>query len=203
MSLADLAMEGFGPVPELMALPPPPLVGRDARMIVPVVGVALPGRASGPQTLWVPGVPRPKGSMKGWAAKKAGVFTGHVGMAPANPKSQSWEGVLATVAVATGLRIYPLPTPLELALTFYFVRPKSHYGSGKKASVLRPDAPRFPVQFKKNDIDKLVRCVLDGLDGVLYEDDAQIVTLGRTRRRWALPDRGPGVEIRIMEAEED
>jgi Holliday junction resolvase RusA-like endonuclease len=68
-------------------------------------------------------------------------------------------------------------TPLravDVTVTFMFRRPKSHYGSGRNASTLKPFAPRW--HSTKPDLDKLLRSTFDALttSGVIT-DDSRIV----------------------------
>lgn len=62
-----------------------------------------------------------------------------------------------------------LEGPLRLSATFYLPRPKGHFG--KRG--IRPSAPKYPTT--KPDCLKLGRAVEDGMIGVVYRDDAQIV----------------------------
>ena len=56
-----------------------------------------------------------------------------------------------------------LNLPVKADIEFVFPRPKSHYGSGKNADVLKPSAPKHCVSRGNGDIDKLSRSTLDGL----------------------------------------
>jgi Endodeoxyribonuclease RusA len=71
---------------------------------------------------------------------------------------------------------YLFEGPIRMTLHFYMPRPKSHYrnhqpGKGR----LKHNAPML-VQ-RKVDVDNLAKFVLDSLNGILYEDDHQIVSL--------------------------
>lgn len=63
--------------------------------------------------------------------------------------------------------------PVAVSFTFRRARPKAHYGSGRNADVLKPNAPRWPTTAP--DALKLARALEDALTGVAYVDDAQIV----------------------------
>lgn len=68
----------------------------------------------------------------------------------------------------------PLEGPVELSMTFSFVRPAKHFGTGSKALILREDAPLRPHVIP--DLDKLARSTCDALKtGLIYRDDAQVV----------------------------
>lgn len=66
----------------------------------------------------------------------------------------------------------PFFNPLKIAIQFNIEHPKSHL---KPNGELRKSAP---IQHaSKPDIDNLVKFVLDALNGHLYKDDSQIVSL--------------------------
>ena len=88
----------------------------------------------------------------------------------------------------------PLTGPLELAVTFYFPRPKSHYGTGKNADRLKDNAPTWCAT--KPDVDKLVRAIGDAITGIVCRDDSQIVRV----TAWKLYGT-PSAEITIRHAE--
>ena len=69
----------------------------------------------------------------------------------------------------------PVRGPVEVVAAFAFTRPKSHLTT---KGALRAGAPSHPG---KPDVDKLARALLDGLTGVLYVDDAQVVRLTVTK----------------------
>ena len=60
--------------------------------------------------------------------------------------------------------------------TFYFVRPKAHYGTGKNAGVLKDSAPATPITGSNEigDVDKLLRGVMDPLHGIAFRKDHQV-----------------------------
>jgi len=65
---------------------------------------------------------------------------------------------------------------LHVQLVFYCRRPKAHFISNKSGpGRLRLDAPAH-VQ-RRVDVDNLAKFVLDSLNGVLYADDQQVVSL--------------------------
>ncbi|MFI1767463.1 RusA family crossover junction endodeoxyribonuclease [Streptomyces sp. NPDC020800] len=64
----------------------------------------------------------------------------------------------------------PLNEPVRVDVVFTLRRPKSHYGTGRNAGVLKASAPEYPTG--KPDLDKLVRSTQDALKdaGVLHDD---------------------------------
>jgi Holliday junction resolvase RusA-like endonuclease len=67
--------------------------------------------------------------------------------------------------------------PLKLSVEFYFPYRQQDYGTGRNAGVLKPSAPKY-MEGRK-DIDNLLKPLKDGLKGVMYVDDKQIVEYGR------------------------
>ena len=70
----------------------------------------------------------------------------------------------------------PLAGAVVVDVVFTFARPKSHYGTGRNADVVKESAPEHHTQAP--DSDKLARLVLDGLEmaGVV-RNDAQVAPL--------------------------
>lgn len=85
----------------------------------------------------------------------------------------------------------PIDSPINMELTFYCGRPKNHYGTGSKATVLKPTAPHFNVS--RPDIDNLQKFVMDALNSVFYRDDSLICILSSAK----LYDDVPRIEIKI------
>jgi len=83
---------------------------------------------------------------------------------------------LVSLAASQARKEPPTRLPVGIGITFVFVRPKSHYTSKGE---LRAGAPSFPG---KPDVDKLCRAVLDALTGILYHDDAQVISLNASKR---------------------
>jgi len=115
----------------------------------------------------VNGLPVPQGSMK--------VIQGRVlhsqGSALAVWRSTiGWEAKLAKAT--------PHNYPVKITINFIMPRPKS---------VKRPYPSVAP------DLDKLVRGVLDGLTGIAYDDDSQVVEI-HARKVYG---GSPGAEIRL------
>ena len=92
-----------------------------------------------------------------------------------NKQVKPWSSQVADAALRA-LNTQPMwRGPVAVSLTFFFTRPKGHYGTGRNAHTLRDSAPGAIVT--KPDIDKLARCVLDALTGVAFHDDAQVTVL--------------------------
>jgi Holliday junction resolvase RusA-like endonuclease len=116
-------------------------------------------------TFTVYGTPIPKGSTKAFVPKgwKRAIITHD------NPRTKGWQQEILEAALVAIAGASPLDGPVALTLRFYLPKPKS--------------APRRVVDaVKKPDLDKLVRCVKDGLTRAgIYHDDSQVtlVTAGK------------------------
>lgn len=65
-----------------------------------------------------------------------------------------------------------------LSTTFVFARPKNHFRANGE---LKPNAPKHCTG-RIGDVSKLVRAVEDAMTGIVYNDDAQIISLIAHRR---------------------
>jgi len=148
---------------------------------------------------FVAGHAKPSGSKTGFPIYrgKAGhkEFTGHVAMADASKGAKDWKRTVAMEAKRRFPRYFL--GPLRVILVFALQRPKSHFGTGKNASVLKESAPRHHTQ--KPDVDKLSRAVLDACTGIVWKDDAQVCRKD-VFKAWAYPGVDePGVNITVEE----
>lgn len=126
--------------------------------------------------LWVPGNPAPKGSYRAVPTARG------TRLLPASPREKQWRALIVAAALAAGYRepAWGPDEPLTVEAVFHLPR-------GRTVKRLLPTVPP--------DVDKLARCLLDGLtDARLIGDDKQVVTLNATKC-YATPQRGPGVEI--------
>lgn len=110
-----------------------------------------------------------------------------------NKKSKGWQQLVKGVARAS----YDGPllqNGVYVAMKFFVLRPKGHFGTGRNAGKIKASSPCDPA--KKPDVLKLARGVEDALTGVIWRDDAQIVNeyLVKEFAEWE------GVVVRISEA---
>lgn len=118
-------------------------------------------------TITVLGLPAPQGSKR---------HVGHGIMVESSKRVRPWRSdVKAAAERAIGTDWTPIKGPVSLTATFFFLRPRSHYRTGRFADVLRDDAPVFATSRACGDIDKLLRSTLDALTaaGVIV-DDSQV-----------------------------
>ena len=88
------------------------------------------------------------------------------------PKSKAYKQMVAA-KVRSYMKINGIQTitgPLALHLTFYFKPPKSY--SKKRIEAIRKREELFT---KKPDLDNLAKSILDGMNGTVFVDDAQVV----------------------------
>lgn len=133
-------------------------------------------------TFFVPGVPQPGGSKKGFAVTTK---TGKTRIAVVEDAKHNapWR---AKVALAASQRVpAPLTGPLEVEFHFIMPRPRSHYGTGRRAEILKPSAPTGHTS--KPDTTKLIRSTEDALKGIAWLDDAQVVAQSASKLYGATP----------------
>ncbi len=98
--------------------------------------------------------------------------------------------------VAAAARAYykyePLDAAVHLELQFRMPRPKSHYRTGRNAHLLKSSAPLHHAV--KPDLTKLVRSTEDALTGIIWRDDAQVIS-GSYSKTYA--DETAGVAIKL------
>ena len=128
--------------------------------------------------LFVPGEPKPKGSMRAMVCGGKAIV-----LHPRNTKA--WQEAVRFQVCAQGA-IYVDEGPLSVSLEFVLPRPK---GAPKRMPRRRELAAKRP------DLDKLVRAILDALKGVVYRDDSQVVDLSASKR--VAFDERPGVHVRL------
>lgn len=149
------------------------------------------GQVGSPLVFVVYGIAAPAGSKTVGRTKTGSTF-----LRDSSKRSYPWR---RDVAQAAGLAMRGSPLldgPLALELRFYLPRPKGHFG----AKGLRPSAPAWPTV--KPDVTKLLRAVEDGMTGIVYRDDAQIV-VQRVSKCYGEPARcevaiGTGFYVRLL-----
>lgn len=145
----------------------------------------------------IEGKPVTQGSKKAWYDQK----TARVMMTEdRDVELTSWRREVSNAAkqgLYRGGINQPTTEPVAVSISFFFLRPINHYGSGKNSQTLKPGAPRYP-HGRIGDIDKLTRAILDSLtDARVWVDDAQVVSL-KASKRWANRWSGwPGAVIDV------
>ena len=99
---------------------------------------------------------------------------------PANHKVTVWRKKIA--ATLSQMKLTATDQPVFVHITFFIARPKAHFGTGGNEGRLRASAPKYPVTKSTGDIDNLVKAVLDEMNGVVFDDDAQVLHLIAVKR---------------------
>lgn len=131
----------------------------------------------------VPGAPRGKGSVR---ARKAGSFI-QTYMSKEDRAEMLAVGMIARVAMAGRL---PFTGPLELKLCAYTPIAKSWSKKQREAALA---GEIFPTS--KPDTSNIVKLCEDGMNAVVFTDDAQIVKL----TAWKIYSSDPRVVIEVSE----
>ena len=136
------------------------------------------------------GRPQPAGS------KRAFVVKGRAVVADDNKKSKPWQALVKAAAADALADGELLVGPLVLEVDFYLARPAGHYGSGRNAGTVKSGAPPYPIT--RPDTTKLVRALEDALTGLVWRDDAQVVS--QLCQKWyGTPERAE-VTVRVAYA---
>lgn len=143
-------------------------------------------------SFFVPGIPAPGGSKRGFAYK--GKMDGKTHVAIVDSAGQRVKDWRATVALTASEAFSPPPLsncPIWVRLDFILQRPKSHLGTGNNSAILKESAPEYHLI--KCDASKYARSTEDALTGILWHDDCQVVDI-RSTKRWG---ERPGCHISI------
>lgn len=122
--------------------------------------------------LWIPGVPRPQGSMRTFTV---------AGRAHAR-HSDSTIDHRNLVTYHLSQQPLRIEGAARLDAEFVFPRPKSHYGTGRNVDTLKPSAPKHHIQ--PADTDKLLRLLCDAAEnaGIVGNDSQFVEVIGR--KKW-------------------
>jgi Holliday junction resolvase RusA-like endonuclease len=107
---------------------------------------------------FIDGIPIPKGRPR---ATARGAYT--ILYTPTATKE--YEALVTKTASKHIPKTGMIMGPIAIALTFYLKAPKRYIKKMETPHVTRPD------------VDNLAKAILDGLEGILYKNDAQVTTL--------------------------
>jgi len=126
---------------------------------------------------FIEGRPRPKGSFKPVRNKK----TGRILLINDNDRTKCFQDLISYHAN----RFFKKPTenPVSLSVNFYFKKPKTP--KNDKYHITTPD------------IDKLLRTVLDALQGVAFINDSQVTQIIATKDYVDKTNSKEGVYIEV------
>ncbi len=118
---------------------------------------------------------------------------GGINIIDANPRAKDWMGTVGWEARKAMVGRRPFVDAVVLEIDFYMPRPKANYGTGRNAGVVKASAPLFHTV--EPDATKLTRSTEDGLKGIVWRDDSQVVEQ-RIRKLYA-DGRTPCAVIRV------
>jgi crossover junction endodeoxyribonuclease RusA len=122
---------------------------------------------------YVPGVPAPKGSYRRFKNS----------ITAANPeKTYSWQAKVSQYAQGAMKLHAVISQPCKVSCLFVFKKPQ------------RPKHQIYHIV--KPDGDKLLRCVLDALTGIVYRDDS-MVSVAYWSKEYETSENKPGLYIKI------
>ena len=101
-------------------------------------------------------------------------------------KSREWKAYVKAVA-AEHAPATPSSKPIYLSLRFDFMRPKSR--KRDRFVVTRPD------------VDNLAKGIMDAMNGIFFEDDRQVASLG-VLKAYTKADGAPGVYVHLSDMEQ-
>ena len=107
----------------------------------------------------IPGPPRP--------LKRHGFAHGHAYDPQQNKEQKSQVGTWAFQAMRAKRYFEPFPCDVAVTLEFYLERPQ-------RTKFMRP---------RRGDVDNYCKLVLDGMNGIVYQDDNQVTDL-HAMKRW-------------------
>lgn len=135
------------------------------------------------------GAPAPQGSK----SPKRNKHTNRIHLVESSKYVKPWrDDVVGASLKARGRGWSPLTVPLAAEMIFTLTRPKTHFGTGRNAGLVRPSAPLLPAGVP--DLSKLARSTEDALTTAgVYRDDALVVAYRRLVKHYhtdhgAVPD---------------
>jgi len=101
--------------------------------------------------------------------------------------------------------VFSLEKKISLKIIFRMPRPNAHFvGNKRSPDRLRTTAPKWMIDSKRAaDVDNLAKFVLDSFNGIMYEDDHQVVALSVIK---VIDNHGyctGGTDILIQQVESD
>jgi len=138
-------------------------------------------------SITIEGVPQ---ALKRHRAVRAGKFIRTYDPSSKDKEDFSWKAISKLKPDS------PFTGPISLVVVFYMPRPKSHYGSGKNASILKKSAPSYHVT--KPDTDNLLKFVKDAFNKIYWKDDSQVYLVTAQK---CYTELTPRTEVEIVEVE--
>lgn len=109
------------------------------------------------------------------------------------PRTEAYEALVRTAARSAMGTMHPLGGPLHVSVEAVMPIPVSWSKKKREAAADGGGVPHV----KRPDVDNIAKAVLDGLNGIAFEDDAQIINLKAFKRYGEVPR----VHVMIEEVE--
>lgn len=141
-------------------------------------------------TFFAQGVPVPKGSTKAFHHKDTGRI---INVQTNAGKQKTWVNSIRKAALSAGTLAGS--EARKVSVRFFLPRPKYHYSSRGAVK------PQYLLALPKTkpDVDKLLRCVLDALDGVYYDGDQVVVSADMLRKEYAFGNPGALITVEAVD----
>jgi Holliday junction resolvase RusA-like endonuclease len=107
-------------------------------------------------------------------------------------KTAEYETDIAFKAAQLMGDIPPLETPVEVGVHAYYPIPASWSKKRQQAAINGLEIPGKP------DLDNVAKAVLDALNGVVYVDDKQVITMWITKRYSTFPHVRVWIDERVL-----
>jgi len=127
----------------------------------------------------VVGQPVPQGSLRSLVTPQGKVNS------MSDPKLARYRADIRAIALDVMRERTLMAWAVRMDISFVLSRPAYHFhpvNSKRTEPEVKPGASAFP--FGPPDLDKLCRSVLDALTGIVYADDAQVISL-HGRKDWS------------------
>ena len=98
-------------------------------------------------------------------------------------KSSEWKQFISLRAASENVQPFSQGTALEISAVFYLTRPVS------------VSVKKRPYPTSKPDLDNLIKALKDGLKGITWHDDSQVVKISAVKQ---YSDK-PGIYIEVVE----
>lgn len=131
----------------------------------------------------VRGEPTPQGSKRGFVVPGKNGSKPRAVVVEDNKRIRPWRALIVDAASRTWEGREPLDGPIGAELVFSLSKPRT----------VKRDFPSV-----KPDVDKLTRAALDGMKGIIWRDDAQVVHL-EAQKIYADAGRPPGLYVEIFQ----
>lgn len=96
-------------------------------------------------------------------------------------KTSDYESKISSAALSAMCPQLPLETPVAVYIYINHAIPASYSKKRKEACLNRFERP------KKPDLDNVAKAFLDSMNGIVYKDDVQVVSLHVTKRYDTIP----------------